>query len=477
LTESVLISIAGGALGSMLALWSFQTLIALAVPTAIHPELPVPALDLDFSPDFRVLWYALALTIGTGLLFGLAPALQVSKPDLNTVLKQDVAGAGGGRSGGRLRGTLVGVQVALCMALMIATGLLLRGLYATYTIDPGFAFRDVAHLSFGTDGGPEILDQRMLDEVAALPGVEAAAYALQTPLGESIVGVAVRLPGQSESELRFVQLDAVTPSFFSVLELPIVRGRNFTEAESADAEREAVTRPAIVSETTARNLWGESDPIGRTLLWEDTTLEVVGVAADARLGGLGEIDPYYVYMPLRAGGELLVKSRADFAATAAGIRAIVLARDPSLAFRVLPLEANIGWFRGVSGLVATLGAGLGGLALVLAAVGIYGVVSFSVTRRYRELGIRMALGARAHDLLGMILRQTMRPVIVGAVIGVAAAVAVSRVLSRVLFGVSPADPMGLSGAALLVLGVALTAGIVAARPAIRADPTTTLRYE
>ena len=477
LAESVLISIAGGTLGTALALWSFQALVALAVPAAIHPELPVLALDLDFSPDLRVLSYAFGLTLGTGVLFGLAPALQASNPDLNAVIKQEGAGAGAGRRGGRLRGTLVGVQVALCMALTIATGLLLRGLYATYTIDPGFAYADVAHVSFGTDGGPPILDERMLDEVAALPGVAAVAYASQTPLGEALLRTPVRLPGQNENDARLVELDAVTPGFFAVLELSIVRGRNFTAAESADAGREARARPVIVSETTARNFWGERDPLGRTLLWKDVTLEVVGVAADARLGAIGAIDSYYAYMPRRAGGELLVKSRGDFAATAAGIRALVLARDPTLAFRVLPLEGNLGWWRGISGLVATLGAGLGVLALALATVGIYGVVSYAVTRRYREIGIRMALGASASNVLGMTLRQTLRPVVVGALIGIAAAVAVSGILSGVLFGVSPVDPIGLGGAALLVLGVALAAGFVAARPAMRADPTVALRYE
>jgi ABC-type antimicrobial peptide transport system permease subunit len=201
------------------------------------------------------------------------------------------------------------------------------------------------------------------------------------------------------------------------------------------------------------------------------------VAADARLGALGEVDAYYVFLPRYEGGELLVKSRADFAATASGILAIVRARDASLVARVLPLEANLGWFRGLSRLVTTLGAGLGVLALVLAAVGVYGVVSYSVTRRYREIGIRMALGAQARDLLAMIFRRTMRPVVIGAVIGVVAAGALSRVLSSVLFGVSPADPIGLGGAALLVLGVALAAGVAAALPATRAHPTTTLRYE
>ncbi len=247
MTESVLISITGGVLGSLLALWSFQTLVALVLPAAIHPEMVVPALELDFSVDVRVLWYALTLTIGTGFVFGLAPALAASKPDLNTVIKQDAASAGGGRKGGRLRGTLVGVQVALCMTLMIATGLLLRGLYATYTIDPGFNPEGVAHLSFGTDGGPPILDRRMLEEVAALPGVEGAAYASQTPLGESRTGARFRLPGQAESEYQIAEIDAVTPSYFSVIELPIVRGRDFTEAESADAGTRAGSQPVIVT--------------------------------------------------------------------------------------------------------------------------------------------------------------------------------------------------------------------------------------
>jgi ABC-type antimicrobial peptide transport system permease subunit len=201
------------------------------------------------------------------------------------------------------------------------------------------------------------------------------------------------------------------------------------------------------------------------------------VAADARLGALGEIDSHYVYMPLYERGELLVKTRADFAATASGILAIVRARDAGLVARVLPLEANLQWFRGLSRLVTTLGGGLGVLALVLAAVGVYGVVSYSVTRRYREIGIRMALGAEARDLLTLIFRRTLRPVVIGAVIGVIAAGALSRVLSSVLFGVSPADPIGLGGAAVLVLGVALGAGVAAALPATRAHPTTTLRYE
>jgi ABC-type antimicrobial peptide transport system permease subunit len=237
-----------------------------------------------------------------------------------------------------------------------------------------------------------------------------------------------------------------------------------------------------LSATTARNLWPGSDPIGRTLLWEVPgieavqTLRVVGVAADAQVTALGQIDPYYVYVP-GEGSAVLVRGRTDIAATVSGIRASLRAADPTLAVPVLPLEATLDWSRGIAGTVTALFGALGALALLLASVGIYGVVSYAVTGRYREIGVRLALGATASSVLALVLRQTMRPVAIGSVIGVVAASALSQILSSVLFGVSPADPVGLGGAALLVVGVALGAGVLAARPAVNADPTATLRYE
>jgi len=478
MTESMLIAIAGGLLGSVLAVWSFQWLVALAVPALVPPELPMsPAWDL--SPNIRVLSFAALLTFGTGILFGLVPALHVSSSNPHAFLKQDSAGAGGSRRGGRLRATLVGVQVALCMVLMIAAGLLLRGLYATYTIDLGYEYRDVAIVSLesAVDLSPEdfeALRQRLIARVETMPGVDAVASADQEPLGDDFAPVEIRLPGEDGRTARHGEAITVTPRYFSVLRLPIVRGRTFTDA---DVRRpQTGTRPTIVSEATARNLWPGGDPIGRLLSSQNDTLQVVGVAADARVNAIGYVDPYQIYVP-GTGSVLLIKSRNDFAATASNIRAIVRSLDPSLVLTVLPLSANLGWWRGISGTVTSLAGGLGVLALVLVTVGVYGVVSYSVTGRYREIGVRLAMGATARNVLTMILHQTMRPVVVGAVIGVAAASAISRVLSSVLFGVSPVDPVGLGGGALLVLGLALAAGLVAARPATRADPTTTLRYE
>jgi predicted permease len=485
LTESLLIAIAGGVLGSVVAMWSFQALVGLALPAVMPPEMPTFTWGLDLSPDYRALLFAMALTLGTGLLFGLAPALHASRPDLQVVLKQDTAGTGS-RRGDRLRATLVGVQVGLSMVLMLATGLLVRGLYATHTIDPGFVYRDISYISFGLDGmraepgAARLLLQRLRDSVSSLPGVEAVELASDPPLGEEIALMEIHLPGWSGNEFRTAQLNAVTPGYFSLIGLPIVRGRTFTEAEFARARPDADDIPVVITETTARNLWGNADPIGRTIDRGDFvtkkivgSLQVVGVVADAQVSTLGRIDPYFVYVP--GGEELLLRSRADFSATVSGIQAIVRRLDPALVIRVLPLEANLAFWRGMSGMVTTLGAGLGVLALVLAAVGIYGVVSYAVTRRYREMGIRIALGASAGDVLGLILRQTMRPVVIGAATGIVAAIGVSRILSSVLFGVSPADPIGLGGAALLVAGVALAAGVMAARPATRTDPTVTLR--
>jgi predicted permease len=484
LTESVLISVAGGALGSVLALWAFQTLTAVVIP--MLTPVGLPPFFIDASPDFRVIGIMTFVTLGTGVLFGLAPAFQVSKPDLHATIKQGAQSTGGFR-GGRLQGALVGVQVAMTMVLMVGVGLLLRGLTTTQTIDPGFDSSNIVVASYDLRGGgydPEeaaVFQRRLLEEVRGLPGVEAVAQAITEPLNADTERIAIRLPTQDRTQVRRVDVNGVTPDYFDVVGISIVRGRGF---EGADMTRTSTV--AIVTESTVRNLWPDQEPIGQRLLMavgpdQDVALEVVGVARDAQVAVVGQIEPHYLYLPAspRAAQllQLLVKSGTDFVSTAAAVRAAAGRLDPGLAVQLKPLEANLDYWRKLSGILTGLGASLGLLALTLGAVGIYGVVAYFVGRRKREIAIRVALGARPGDVLEMVLRRTMRPVVIGAVVGLAGAVGVSRVLSSVLFGVSPFDPIGIGAAALFVLGVAFAAGFVPGRTAVRQHPSAALHYE
>jgi predicted permease len=480
LAESVLLAVAGGVLGSLLALWAVQSLVVLAID-ALPPRYPEMAIDA--TPDARVLAFALLASIGSAVLFGLAPAFQASKPDLHAAMKVDVSGMDR-RSGARLRGTLVGVQVAVCMVLMIAAGLLLRGLATAQDVDPGFEYENVAVASFdltaaGYDTARAAVFQRQLAErVDALPDVDVA-YALTTPLYGASFVVVGRLGGQGQWLPLYHNV--VSPTYFSLTGIPIVRGRAFTEADIAEG-----SRTIIVTEATARRFWPDRDPIGQTIESpvsnaEIITREVVGVARDTQIERIGEIPSTYVYLPPTASSQprlqLLAKSDVGFAATASSIRDIARELDPALVVRVQPMEANVELWRTMAGLSSTLATALGALALILAAVGIYGVVAYSVGRRAREIGIRMALGAHARDVVALMLKRTMRPVVVGAAVGLAAAIGVSRVLSSVLFGVSPADPVALLGAVVIVAGVAFAAGTLPARRAARVDPSRTLHYE
>ena len=487
LAESVLLALFGGLLGAVLAVWSVQAIVAYTMGSL---PAEVPALAFDTSPDLRVLGFALALTLASGALFGLAPALQLSKPDVQTAMKGDALGVVP-RSRGRLLGGLLGTQVAICMVLMIAAGLLLRGLHATQSVDPGFAYENVTVVSYDSGGAgydaarTAAFERELLERVGALPGVEAVAQAASTPLGTSRIGLAMRLLGQEE--WMSVHVNAVSPSYFSLVDIPIVRGRTFTAAELATGS-DAV----IVTEATARDLWPDREPLGQVLTQalgnpfgpgevETIDRRVVGVAKDAQINDVGAIPHSYVYLPAVPGGffslQLLVKSSGDSATAAAMIREVVADLEPTLVARVRPLEANLEIWRALAGLVSSLSASLGALALVLAAVGIYGVVAYGVGRRVRELGIRLALGASARSVVTLTLRRTMRPVVVGAVVGAAAALGVSQLLASVLFGVSPLDPIALSAAVLFVSAVALVAGFLPARRAMRVDPMTTLRDE
>jgi len=476
LAEAVLLAAAGGALGSALALWSSQGLVTFALS-----GLPAASLYMiDTAPDGRVFAYAFLVTLATGLLFGLLPALRASKRDLHTAMKG--ASTVGQRSEGRLQGALIGAQVALSMVLMVGAALLLRGLYEAQTVKPGFRYEGVAVVSFDlTRGGYDearaaVFQRQVVDRVSALPGVDGAAQAQWAPLTGDFQMMAA-LPG----EARFFPLgfNTVSADYFSLLEIPIVRGRAFTANDEANE-----STAAIVTETTARRLWPDRDPIGQKLAIgaaaNRVEVDVVGVARDAQVTEIGALASSYAYLPAAPRTQrvltLLVRS-GDFTATAVAVRAVIAELDPGLAVRVAPLEANLEANRSLSRVVSALATALGAVALVLAAVGIYGVVAYAVGRRAREIGVRIALGAATRDVIALVLKQQLRPVAIGVVAGLATALAVSRVLSSVLFGVSPTDGVALLMAMVVVGGVAVLAGILPARRASRVDPNVVLHYE
>jgi predicted permease len=421
-------------------------------------------------------------------MFGLLPALRATKLDLHSAAK--AANTGGQPSHSRLQGALVGVQIAVCFVLMIAASLMLRGLYETHTAEPGFHYENVAVASVSLDGydaeRAEVFEGELMSSLRALSGIETVARALMPPLSEGMVHGLAGMPGQES--LSPIDRNDVSADYFSLLEIPMVRGRTFTatdeNAESAENAATATSTAAIVTETTARRLWPERDPIGQRLVVETEPnrrreVEIVGVARDAQVRTIGEIPSSYVYLPAQRNQRLqfLAKSRGGYATAAAALRREVAALDPGVAVSIAPLEANLDMFRSLARVVSTLALALGVIALVLAGVGVYGVVTYVVGRQTREIALRVALGAQPRDVIMLVLKRTMRPVFVGSAVGLLLGMALSRVLSSVLFGVSPADPAALLFAMLVVVGCAVAAGVIPARRASHANPNAVLHYE
>jgi len=481
LTESALISLAGGALGSLLAVWSFQGLLAFVL-SALPAELP--QLRIDPRPDLTVLAFAIALTTATGVVFGLVPALHASRPDQYTALKQDAAGTAR-RRGGWSRGALVGVQVAVCLVLTVAASLLLRGLYAAQNVEPGFAFRDVAVVSLrlrsaGYDEArATAFNRELLQRVAELPGVTAVAQTAKTPL--SAGSREFELSRSGEGAFQRFHFNNVSPGHFALLDLPLVRGRDFTEADLTNT-----SNALIVSAATARRLWPGEEPVGKLLDLDIgnnqlLTFEVVGVSGDAQIQTIGVIDDNLAYLPAsprsQLGEQLLVRSDAPFATTAERIRDVVGSMDSTLSAIVAPLEDNLDVSRTFSSLASTLASALGALALVLAGIGVYGQVSYAVNLRLREIGIRVALGASARQVFRLVVASNSRPIVVGLAVGAVGCLAVGRLLASFLYGVSAIDPLALVAATAFVLGTAFVATLLPTRRALGVDPTVTLRHE
>jgi len=483
LTESLLLALMGGALGFIFAFWSSAGVVRFV---QLHLPHGLSPFALEASPDARVLAYAFLLALLTGIAFGLVPALRASRPDLNLAMKETGAEwKAKPRRGGFLRGGLVVTQVAVCMILLLVAGLLLRGLNRAQMIDPGFAMKNVAVVSFDlTAAGysrerADDFQHRLMERVGALPGVDRVAQAGSAPLSDSHFGDLFSVTGGVAN--KPVEYNHVSPGYFPLLGIPIVRGRNFTDAESR------LGLPVtIVTESTARRFWPGKNPIGRTIrkgaLRPDAlNLEVVGVARDAQVSHLAQSEDPYLYLPggpqEQPGLQLLAHTSGAQALMATAIRTVVHELDPDLAVSVASLEENFEYFRFPGRVVATLSGVLGAMSLLLALTGVYGMVSYAVSRRVREIGIRMALGAERSEVTALILGHAMRPVALGVGIGLVCCAATSGILSSVLYGLSPRDPFSF----LLVPGffmvVALLATYFPARRAARVDPMVALRTE
>jgi predicted permease len=478
LTESLLLSLAGGMPGSLIALWSFVKIMEFVTSHLPHR---FPTFTLNVAPNLSVLAYSLGLTLVTGIVFGLVPALQSARLDLNSILKGDSAHGGSGKRSGRwLLNTLVGSQVAVCMVLLLAAGLLLRGLYYAQTVDPGFDEKNVAQAFFNlrSQGYDEhratVFIKELRERIAGLPGVVEVAQAECAPLAHDFSEGEFTVPGRAEK--IGIEYNHVSPEYFSVVGIPIVRGRGFMAGETRDAAA------IIVTEATALRLWPGQDPLGKTLR-EDSgrRYAVIGVAKDAQVSHLGDANTTYLYFPAGPKDDvrtyLLVRYASGFAGVATGIRVATQSLDRDVSVDVIQLADNLEIWRAPSRIAAGLSGALGALALLLASIGVYGMVSYSVSRSVREIGIRMALGANGADVMRLVLWQAMRPVLIGGLVGVALCAGVSQVLSSMLFGLSAHDLTAFVCVPLFLLAVGLMSSYIPARRALRVDPMIALRCE
>ena len=485
LTESILLAVVGGVAGLILNLWLVKLL------TALKPAVPLPV-NVEFHTDWRVLSFTLLLSVLAGIIFGLVPALQASKHDLVSALKDHSQQLGDRRRMFSLRNALVIGQVALSIVVLIGAGLFLRSLNHARTINPGFDAEHILTLSFNTAAQKYDATkaaqfyQQLTNRVQALAGVESVSLAQSAPLSyfyspafSAPVFVDGHEPPQGQNP-PFVGNNTVGPNFFRTLGVPLISGREFT-----DRDREGAPHVAIVNETLVRDLFPNTDPIGQRLhvvSRQPSSWEIVGVVKDSKYRSLGEDSIPYIFLPYlqtpQPAMSLHVRTSGNPKEVAAAVRREVQALDPNLpAFHVMSLADNMD----ISLLPARFGAVLlgmfGFLALLIASIGIYGVMSYGVSERTQEMGIRMALGARAGDVLRLVISQGMWLALIGVAIGAGLAWAVTRVVKSYLYDVSVTDPVTFIGIALLLIGVALLACYVPARRATKVDPLEALRYE
>jgi putative ABC transport system permease protein len=485
LTESVLLSVIGGVTGLLLALWGTDLLAALVPQSLMGNSLPP-----DVTPDVRVFGYTLLLSLATGVIFGLLPALQSSKPDVVRALKDEKIRFAGARRRFTIRNVLVVAQIAVSVLLLITAGLFIRNLRNTQHPDPGFAIDDGLMASFDLNAAGynnargKLFQEQLLERLGASAHVRSASFAESVPLGEGGSKSPLYIEGEAShadqlDEKSLLNHTTVSTDYFKTMSIPLLRGRGFDDRDTASS-------PAviIVNETLAKRLAPDGDAVGKRLRMDSKGdyLQVVGVARDVKYHQLTEMPLFFGYRPLsqryRSVLTLHVRTNGNPAEVITQVRSEVKALDPDLP--LTNLETMQEHMRGPlapARLLASLSSGFAILTLLLASIGLYGVMAYLVGSRTHEIGIRMALGAQTVGVLRLILAQGMRLALAGIALGLVAAFALTRVLASLLYGVSASDPLTFIAVAVLLAGVAVVACYLPARRATKVDPLVALRYE
>jgi putative ABC transport system permease protein len=477
LTESAILAALGGGAGLLIAYWGAGLLLGFQQQTSVVPR----AIDGSLANlDGRALGFTLGLSLLTGIVFGLAPALQASKSDHVAALKEETPGLGGRARRLGLRNLLVVTQVALSLVVLIGAGLCLKSLRALQAIDPGFEPAKVVTASFdlGQNGYNEARGRQFIaqlsERVAALPGVEAVSFARVVAFSDFPWVGPLIIEG---SRPQPVNTNAISPNYFHTLGAPLAQGREFTAQDAADAPL-----VVVVNEAAARRYWPGQEVVGKRIIRGRQVAEVVGVVRNSKEKGLTEDPRPALYLPLLQNYfpelTLHVRTATPSQSLLAAVRREVQSLDATLpVYNLQTLAQQKDGTLYTERLAAALLTLFGLLALSLAAVGIYGVLSYAVTERTREMGIRLALGANPRDLLRLIVGQGLTLTLIGLVIGVGAAFALTRLISKLLYGVSATDPLTFIVIPMLLAGVALLACWLPARRATRVDPLVALRYE
>ncbi|HEV2234722.1 MAG TPA: FtsX-like permease family protein, partial [Terriglobia bacterium] len=479
-----ILALAGGVAGLLLAAWGISVMTRL-IPASVGAEI------LSVAPvrlDAPVLLFTLALALVTGILFGLAPALAVTRLNLSDKMKEGSPGTGSRR--GLLRGALAVAELSLALVLLIGAGLLIKSFYRVLSVDPGFTTEHVLtlNLSLADSRYPQAIQKRafyfeVLRRVESLPGVRSAAFVDSLPLSPYQMKMMIRTQTASErgvasdTNLLLSQL-TVSPAYFSTLGIPLVKGRTFT-----DADDEQAPKVAVINETMARHMWPGEDPIGKELPLMNDKINVVGVIADTRHEGLSADVESEIYLPLLQSGlitpmQLAVRTSTNPATMISTVRSQIAAIDPEEPiYNVTTLEQTLSDSVAPRRFNMLMLGIFAGIALALATVGIYGVMAFSVAQRTREIGIRMALGAGRGDVLSLMSRQALGVTLAGVAFGLFGAWALTRFLSNFLYGVQPTDRATFIVVPIALITVSLLACYIPARRATKVDPIEALRYE